>query len=522
VQEHLTSAVNSGRVGGFQENAPTLLGTRPKLPVATYKGEGRRLAQSLADVQLQDFYATGELKGSGSYGTVRLARARLTDKECVVKTMIKAELPPELYRFVSNELTILSFCDHPNIVRLYHTLEDDTHVHCAMESCMGGELESIGIISEAEAFTLMNQVFRGVHYLHSVLHIAHRDMKLENVLLKYADRPFMENQVKIIDFGFAEHVKPDTAPFTDICGTPGYIAPEVLEGSYGEKCDIFSCGVMLYVLLCGCCPFEVDPAASTLADAMPSDFHRGRLSFREPHWRTISGKSKLLLMQLCRADPRWRISSQQAMKTCGSMCSQVPEHKVLEEVSSMESMAQELLEEKPADYLRQEALMLVAYHLEDQEVDKERRLFQALDQDANGCLSEDECSAFWHRLGICDSKHRELFHKMDVDGTGLVSYTEFLSRAIQVQPRACCSREALLAAFCFFDADNSGKISLEELKCILQRQPQITSQDCQSILDQFDVNEDGGLDLDEFRKVLRWSSSASSDTGRLEANIFKS
>jgi len=137
VQEHLTGAVNSSRVRGFQENAPTLLGTRPKLPVATYKGEGRRLAQSLADVQLQDFYATGELKGSGSYGTVRLARARLTDKECVVKTMTKAELPPELYRFVSNELTILSFCDHPNIVRLYHTLEDDSHVHCAMESCTG-------------------------------------------------------------------------------------------------------------------------------------------------------------------------------------------------------------------------------------------------------------------------------------------------------------------------------------------------------------------------------------------------
>mmetsp|Transcript_19609 Transcript_19609/g.34678 ORF Transcript_19609/g.34678 Transcript_19609/m.34678 type:complete len:532 (-) Transcript_19609:189-1784(-) len=495
---------------------PTLLVERStqRLPAADYEGKGRRLVPSLShtDLQLGDLYSMGEVKGQGSFGTVCRARSRLTHKDCVVKTMRKADMCPVLFRFAANEIAILSFCHHPNIVRLYHSFEDGIEVHCAMQSCLGGELEGIGMVSEMEALTLMQQVFCGIHYLHSVLKIAHRDMKLENTLLKYADCPIMENQVKIIDFGFAKHLDPLDPTFTEICGTPGYMAPEILQkGPYSEKCDIFSCGVMLYALLCGSCPFEVDEVASSLTSSLPSTFHGGRLSFQEPVWCTISGRVKLLLMQLCRANPDWRISAEAALEAIKDCCSPIPEKThpaIMDKVDLLANNFPELLQElyqvleQPLQCLREEALQLVAYHIEDEEVDEERRLFQMLDSNRNGELCEGECAELWQRLGVtCEDKRRNLFQRMDMDGTGSVSYTEFLSRALEVRERACSSQAAIIAAFSTFDVDNNGKISLDELKCVLQKKG-ISKADCQSIIDFLDVNKDGELDLYEFRQIL--------------------
>ena len=156
---------------------------------------------------------------------------------------------------MQSEINILRSLDHPNIVKIFEYFEDEKRYYIVQEHIQGGELfdEIIakGKFNEKDAAVLMKQLLSCISYCHSH-NIVHRDLKPENVLLE-ASKEF--DQIKVIDFGTAqvfrkgEHLK-------ETIGTPYYIAPEVLANSHNEKCDIWSAGVILYILLCGYPPFN--------------------------------------------------------------------------------------------------------------------------------------------------------------------------------------------------------------------------------------------------------------------------
>lgn len=158
-------------------------------------------------------------------------------------------------RMLFNEINILRELDHPNIVKMYEFFEDEKRYYIVTEICKGGELfdEIIarGKFTEKDAAVLMKQVLSCVNYCHKN-HIVHRDLKPENILLEQ-NKDF--DQIKIIDFGTS--LLFDSAKSLDEkLGTPYYIAPEVLNKKYNEKCDIWSCGVIVYILLSGMPPFN--------------------------------------------------------------------------------------------------------------------------------------------------------------------------------------------------------------------------------------------------------------------------
>jgi len=184
------------------------------------------------------------------------------------------------------EYEILTKLNHPNIVRLLEFYQDADYFYLVTEFCEGGELFdqiiNCGVFTENMAAEIIRQILSAVVYCHAH-RIVHRDLKPENLLLEYANRSFEQgNIVKVIDFGTSvEHVVGEKLKAR--LGTAYYIAPEVLRGEYDEKCDVWSCGVILYIFLCGYPPFNGEDDAQIF-----SRIKHGRFSYPSPEWDNVS------------------------------------------------------------------------------------------------------------------------------------------------------------------------------------------------------------------------------------------
>mmetsp|Transcript_32996 Transcript_32996/g.80202 ORF Transcript_32996/g.80202 Transcript_32996/m.80202 type:complete len:272 (-) Transcript_32996:651-1466(-) len=209
------------------------------------------VCDELSNVKIK--YKILELLGSGSFGTVRKCRDRKTGELFACKTIKKEVVddPTNLRR----EIDLLQSVEHPNIIKFQDVYEDEHNIHLVTELCTGGELydrvldyaeSDQGHFLEEDAAILIRDILDALRYLHDKCHIVHRDLKPENFLLK-DDSP--NAPIKIIDFGLS---RKDDAPFGIMCsrvGTPYYVAPEVLLNEYTYKVDIWSVGVIAYILL---------------------------------------------------------------------------------------------------------------------------------------------------------------------------------------------------------------------------------------------------------------------------------
>ncbi|CDI75549.1 CAM kinase, CDPK family, putative [Eimeria praecox] len=243
--------------------------------------------------------------GQGTYGSVCRAVNKSTKTVRAVKTISKSKVR-NVKRF-KQEISIMKSLDHPNIIKLFETFEDHKNVYLVMELCRGGELfDRIieqGYFSEAYACSLMRCILAALFYLHR--HgIVHRDLKPENFMFldKGKDAPF-----KIIDFGLATRFSNNSYMSTR-AGTPFYVAPQVLQGKYTYKCDMWSAGVILYILLCGYPPFHGENDAEILARVKV-----GRYKFNEQDWKGVSNEAKDLVRKLMAFDPHQRLSAEQAL-----------------------------------------------------------------------------------------------------------------------------------------------------------------------------------------------------------------
>lgn len=189
---------------------------------------------------------------------------------------------------INNEISILKLVDHPNIVKLFEVFEDEGQYYLVMELMTGGDLfgklKQKKVFTEAEASNLIRPIIDAINYLHS-LNIIHRDIKLENLL--YSTDDPSSRMIKVSDFGLARFISLETLASTT-CGTPGYVAPEILyQTKYGKECDYWSIGVVLYTMLCGYMPFY---DKDTLA--LFEKIKQGVYWFHPPAWDNISVEAK--------------------------------------------------------------------------------------------------------------------------------------------------------------------------------------------------------------------------------------
>ena len=206
------------------------------------------------------------------------------------------------------EIDILKNLTHPNIVRLYEVYENKSSIYLVTELCDGCEL--FDEISKRDHFTenesahVTKQVLQAIAYCHTQ-NIAHRDLKPENVLIDIKNR----GTIKVIDFGTSHHYDSETHTMHQMYGTPYYIAPEVLHGTYNEKCDLWSIGVMLYIMICGRPPFN-----GPTEDVIINKVKRSNWEFRGDVWESTSDEAKDLITKLMNRNVEQRLSALEALQ----------------------------------------------------------------------------------------------------------------------------------------------------------------------------------------------------------------
>ncbi|XP_072133929.1 calcium/calmodulin-dependent protein kinase type 1B-like [Mobula birostris] len=253
---------------------------------------------------IADIFQLMELLGSGAFSEVYLAKERATDKLVALKCLQKKKDAVVL----ENEITVLRKIKHENIIALEDIYESPTHYYLVMQLVSGGELfDRIldrGVYTEKDASSLIRQVLEAVRYLHEN-GVVHRDLKPENLLYYNSDE---NSKIMISDFGLSK--MQDMGVMSTACGTPGYVAPEVLhQKPYDKAVDCWSIGVIAYILLCGYPPFYEDTDSKLFARISKADYE-----FDSPFWDNISEQAKSFIRHLLEKDPKKRFTCEQALR----------------------------------------------------------------------------------------------------------------------------------------------------------------------------------------------------------------
>eukprot|EP00932_Pfiesteria_piscicida_P003720 SRR837773.13627.p2 GENE.SRR837773.13627~~SRR837773.13627.p2 ORF type:complete len:469 (-),score=262.20 SRR837773.13627:29-1228(-) len=386
--------------------------------------------------------------------------------------------------------------DHPNIVKLYETFKDAKKIYLVMELCSGGELfdriveesEKHGgaqAFSEKDVAKYMSQIMGAVQYLHARCY-AHRDIKPENFLMQSKDA---NAEIKVIDFGLAKCFKNGEMLKTK-AGTPYYVAPEVLKGGgYNEKCDIWSCGVIAYILTCGYPPFYGDTDQQILRRVK-----KGEFDFPSPDWNKVSNELKDMIKLMLTMDPDKRISAAQLFDTPWMKKAAADQ---LETAVALDGgIARNMKQFRCASKLKKVVLTMIAQNLKDSDLQQLRANFIALDKDKNGTLTKAELSEGLQKGNVeLPEDFAKVLDGLDTDGSDTIDYSEFI--AATLTRKQYMKEEQAWAAFRIFDKDNDGCITKKELDEII-KDMKVSDE----IMKEVDADGNGTISFEEFKVML--------------------
>ncbi|KAG9406675.1 hypothetical protein AC1031_002995 [Aphanomyces cochlioides] len=254
------------------------------------------------------YYKFGKTLGTGSFATVKSAVCKVDNSKWAVKCIEKASLAPDDEEALRVEVEVLQMVDHPNIVKLKEVFDCPKTFYMVMEEMSGGELFDRIVekekYSEREARAVVYKLAAALAYCHT-LGIVHRDLKPENLLYASTED---NADIKIADFGLAKLIQGNSMMQT-ACGTPGYVAPEILEGKpYGGEVDMWSLGVITYILLCGFPPFYDENNAALFAT-----IKAGAYDYPSPYWDHVSDSAKDLINHMLVVDAKKRFTAEDVL-----------------------------------------------------------------------------------------------------------------------------------------------------------------------------------------------------------------
>ncbi|XP_041102666.1 serine/threonine-protein kinase DCLK3-like [Polyodon spathula] len=258
---------------------------------------------------IESFYEIGRTVGDGNFAVVKECKLRNTDALYAMKIIDKAKLKGKEH-MIENEISIIKSLSHPNVVRLLEEYETDSEVYLIMEFVHGGDLfdaitDSVKFTEHSAALMIID-LCQALAYTHSK-NVVHRDLKPENLLVQH--NVDGSTTLKLADFGLAMEV---TEPIFTVCGTPTYVAPEILsEKGYGLQVDMWATGVILYILLCGFPPFR---SLERDQEELFEIIQLGEYEFLSPYWDSISDGAKDLISKLLVVDEHKRYTAQQVLQ----------------------------------------------------------------------------------------------------------------------------------------------------------------------------------------------------------------
>ena len=443
-----------------------------------------------------DDYKIAERLGKGAFSEVFLATHRsLGIKRCIKVTRKRSNSTPQENDAVLEEVRILKDIDHPNIMRVYEYYQDSQNIYVVSEYLSGGELFDRIVASkyftEAKAKVLMQKILSAISYLHKKK-IVHRDMKPENICFESKD----ENaDVKIIDFGTSKKMQQNEILKTKL-GTAYYIAPEVLSNSYDSKCDIWSCGVIFYILMCGYPPFN-----AKTDDEIFKKIQKGVFVFPDEEWKKVSPEAKKFVQRMLTLKPASRPTADELLKDPWFSASLPKEIDTKTNVQALKNLS-----DFTSGFKLQKAVLIYFVSFFDLKEEKARLLkaFQELDKDHDGQLTKDELIAAYKQYSnqtLADKAVEDIIKKVDFNSTTAIDFSEFLVANLNYQQSM--NDKQLEQLFQMIDKDKNGFITSEELKEFFHLGDAQHEAFVKEMINEVDKNNDGLISFAEFEDMMK-------------------
>jgi len=477
---------------------------------------------------LGHFFRIGKVLGSpGQCGVCKEAigiRGELEGKIVAIKTISKYKYRTGkdaqiFYDDLRNEVRLMrmsSSTNHPNIIKVYVVFEDIRDLHIVMEHCSGGELfdrlSSDGVgskhFSEKDASKVARQILLAVRHLHK-LGIAHCDLKPENFIFESKKR---NAKLKLIDFGMAKIIH--WRKYSQrMIGSPYYIAPEVLRGQYNESCDMWSLGVLIFIIVFGFPPF-FDPQNNRSRqkhnEAIYVKINKGFKPKVADGWgpwfpksQPVSGGCKDLISRLLRKQIADRITSEEALehpwiagKAANSM---LKAPKVNSSVRSSVKFFQRQCQ------LQSEILSVLSgcNYLSNSQVTAVEAAFKKMDKDGDGLITADELHHSLHKIDpdITEDECQTILLSVDANSNGVMDFDELLSS--RINRKLTSKEERMRKIFKCLDRDGSNTLTAEEIKeAVISINSGISLEKCKELIAEADTNKDGVIDYEEWLKIF--------------------
>eukprot|EP00931_Biecheleriopsis_adriatica_P085757 TRINITY_DN60563_c0_g1_i1.p1 TRINITY_DN60563_c0_g1~~TRINITY_DN60563_c0_g1_i1.p1 ORF type:complete len:569 (+),score=125.75 TRINITY_DN60563_c0_g1_i1:94-1707(+) len=464
-----------------------------------------RLARSHGDIQitgryhllpkrLKDDYEVSKTElGSGYNGAVHLGKSIATGEKVAVKPFKLFGLKAHQRRELRQEAEIFLSMDHPHVARLKDVYQEETNLFFVMECLDGGELfdriSQKKRFSEKDAADAAYQMLLAVNYLHTSKGIIHRDIKPENFLYDAKG----SNHLKLIDFGFSKAHKPENKRLSFTCGTTNYMAPEVLTGSYDFKCDMWSFGVIMYILLLGSMPFK-DSSEERLKEKIKACQFDMPAATSDENPGGISQTAHEFISKLMEPDVEKRMSAEEALqhpflelrhRSDSEPCVHALDEATLKSLSAYGNSSK----------FKRHCLNLCAWSMTNEQRSEIRHLFLDIDSDKTGNITLPEFKEALKRSSLGRSMNAEqIFGAFSVDNNEVIDYSDFLAASLST--RIAGNEETIRAAFARFDVNADGVLTSKDMRAVLGSS--FTNKEIDEIVKAMDTDGDGGVSLEEF------------------------
>ena len=477
---------------------------------------------------LFDEYTIKEKLGEGAYGCVYKVQHKFTNFLRAVKAIKRKHVDSTDF---SNEIAILKTVDHPNIIKLFDCYYDNNYYYMVEEFCSGGDLydyiKKQKYFTEKTAAHILYQLLNSVNYLHKK-NIVHRDLKPENIVFvktgnkknynvkndyedNYNDKIYTSENttkqnetspnkhdeifIKLIDFGTSVHLTKNVN-LTQELGTIYYIAPEVFKNNYNEKADVWSCGIILYIMLCGHPPF-----CGKKEEEIKKKILYSPLNFPKKEFENISPSAISFVEELLTYDFKKRISAEKALKNEWL-------NKMLkisdEEINYNQSnIINNLSKFTSVLTLQKATLSFITNQISiNDEIKRLKNEFDKIDSNHDGMISKEElihCLELIHPHEEAVKKAYDIFHEIDFNNDGSINFSEFIT--VNMEKEKVLNEKMLKNAFKIFDLDGNGYITIDELKETIPLEIQNNSQWI-DIVKEVDQDGDCQINYEEFKFMM--------------------
>lgn len=436
--------------------------------------------------------------GKGSYGSVYLCKHKKTGDSFAVKIINVTRINSHSLRKLHLEIAIMKSLDHPNIIKLRGVFFGRRTVSLVMDLCQGGELfdQLTGNqankkgFPEAYAARLIRFMLSSIGYLHSQ-GIMHRDIKLENFLFQTKE---MSSGLCLIDFGLSKHYCAFET-MHQVVGSAYYTAPEVLRGSYDYRCDIWSLGVVAYMLLTGSPPFN-----GSNSDAIHLMIQKSEPDFSARKFPRASPLAIDFLTMMLQKDPNRRISLDDASRHPFILQANSWHEGDQTKLALSSDVVTSLKNFSHLSKFKRLTLELLAFNMNTSQIASLRDEFNIIDVDGSGTISLDEFkNSLIETHGLSPEGAEEIFYSVDIDKSTFINYNEFVAAAMG--RRISIEEDQLMLAFDTLDVHKTGKLDAKGIKAALG--DSMNDQDVEQMMKEIDYDNNGELDYIEFAKFWK-------------------